>query len=114
MLLDKQNRFRNKFRYIIVNVGAIDILLERNFIDIIAEYTRLIKAILTIGLTPIITTIPNLWINNNNRNYKTIYQTLLMFNQYLLNNYRDEYKLLDLHTCFSEPRNYFPTIFYHK
>ncbi|XP_055326669.1 maternal effect protein oskar-like [Sitodiplosis mosellana] len=114
LVLDKQNRLTSQCRYLIVNVGAIDVLLQRNFIDIISEYARLIRAILTIGLTPIITTIPNLWINSNNPNYKTIYQTLLLFNQFLLSQYGDGYKLLDLHSCFSDHRKHFPSIYYHN
>lgn len=97
LVLDKQNELTRKYRYLIVNVGAIDILLERDFVDIIAEYARLIRAIITIGLVPIITTIPNIAINRNNKNVKTIYQTLLLFNQFLVNTYKDGNLLVDLH-----------------
>lgn len=114
LILDKQNRFRSKYRYLIVNVGAIDILLERDFVDIIAEYSRLIRAILTIGLKPIVTTIPNMLMSVNNKNSKTIYQTLLLFNQFLMNTFRDGYSLLDLHSCFIERNQRLSATYYHK
>lgn len=114
LVLDRQNLLRTKYRYLIVNVGAIDILLERDFIDIIADYARLIRAILLIGLTPIITTIPRIWINSNNKNYKTIYQTLLLVNQFIINSYKDAYLVLDLYSCFAEPKSQFPSVYYYK
>lgn len=114
LVLDKQNHFRQNYRYLLVNVGAIDIMLERDFVDIIAEYARLIRAILTIGLQPIITTIPNIVINSNNKNHKIIYQTLLLFNQFLLNTWKDGYLLLDLHLCLSERNRRFPSAYYHR
>lgn len=79
-----------------MNVGAIDILLERDLIDIEAEYARLIKIVYAIGLRPIITTIPNIQINSNNPNEKIIRQTMLLFNNFLMNTYGYGYHFVDL------------------
>lgn len=113
LVLDKQHELQSKYRYLIVNVGAIDILLERDIVDIIAEYARFIRAILTIGLQPIITTIPYVRMNSNNRNYKPIYQTLLLFNQFLQTQFGDGYLVLNLHSCFTERRG-FPSAYYYE
>lgn len=114
LILDKQHQFTTKYRYIIVNVGAIDILLEKDIIDIFAEYARLIKAISMIGLQPIITTIPNIIVNSNYPNKKIIYQMLLLFNQFLLNTYSDGYLLLDLYSHLTECNDKLPTVYYHR
>lgn len=113
LVLDKQNQFRSKYRYLIVNVGAIDCLLERNIIDIQAEYARLIRAIEMIELIPIITTVPKVFLNHNNKNYTAIFQTLLLLNQFLLSTYTGEYLLVDLYPCFTERKRRFPAIYYH-
>ncbi|XP_031626307.1 uncharacterized protein LOC116342729 [Contarinia nasturtii] len=114
LVLDKQYNFRAKYQYIIVNVGAIDILLERNIITIMAEYARLIKAITTIGLDVIITTVPNIRINTGKPNYKVIYQTLLLFNQFLMDTYSQGYLFIDLHLQLTKANDKLPVLYYHN
>lgn len=89
MVFDNQNHFKAKFRYILVNVGALDILMGRELVDIIADYGRLISAIEMIGLVPIITTLPNIYCNPNNLQRKYIYQMLLLFNRFLMSTYQE-------------------------
>lgn len=101
LICDKQEELTAKYTYLIVNVGAIDILLERDLIDIEAEYARLIKMIYVIGLQPIITTIPKILINSNNPNEKIIHQTLLLFNNFLMNTYGHGYHFVDLYASLS-------------
>lgn len=91
-----------------MNVGAIDILLQRDLIDICAQFARLINAIVTIGLKPIITTIPFLCTNVNDPNNKIIYQILLLFNRFVLSTYGDGYPVIDLYSHFSEHKTKFP------
>lgn len=83
MILDKQNEFIANSPNIVVNVGAIDILLDRNLIDIQTEYARLVKAIVTIGCRPILTTVPELIVTEKNPNKKIIRQMLLLFNRFV-------------------------------
>lgn len=98
MILDKQNEFVTKCPHIVVNVGAIDILLDRNLIDIQTDYARLVKAILTIGCRPILTTIPDLLISPNNPNKKIVRQTLLLFNRFVVDLHDDGHPLIDFHS----------------
>lgn len=105
VILDKQRDFFTKHRNVIVNVGAIDILLDRNLIDIQAEFARLIKAITTIGCHPILTTIPNLLVSANNPNAKIIRQTVLLFNRFVHDLHDDGYPLIDFYSCL-QPADY--------
>lgn len=114
LLYGNQYIFATKHRYVIVNVGAIDILTERQLMDIETDYARLIHTITTIGLEPIITTIPKICINKNNKNYKCMYQTLLLFNQFLMNKYRKGYLFIDLFGRLFEPNQESVRKYYHK
>lgn len=98
MILDKQSEFKARYPNIVVNVGAIDILLNRNLIDIQADYARLVKAIVTIGCLPILTTIPDLQVSKSNPNKKVIKQMVLLFNRFMEDLYLDGYHLIDLYT----------------
>lgn len=80
-------------------MGAIDILLERNLIDIQTDYARLVKAIVTIGCYPILTTIPNILVSPSNPNGKIIRQMVLLFNRFVTDLYEDGYDLIDLYSC---------------
>lgn len=82
IILDKQSQFRANYPNIVVNVGAIDILQERNLTDIQAEYARLVKAITTIGCNAILTTIPTLQISHH-PNEKVLRQMVLLFNRFV-------------------------------
>lgn len=113
MILDKQCDLKSKYQYLIINVGAIDILLERDLIDIEAEYARLIKAVVTIGLRPIITTIPKLYTNHNNPNAKIIYQILLLFNNFLMSTFSDAYPVIDLYSSLKIKGNNADQFLYH-
>lgn len=97
MVLDKQNDFVANYPNIIVNVGAIDILLERNLIDIQTEYARLVKAIVTIGCQPILTTIPDILVSPNNLNKKITRQMVLLFNRFVADLCENGYHLIDLY-----------------
>lgn len=97
-VLDKQNDFVVNYPNIIVNVGAIDILLERNLIDIQTEYARLVKAIGTIQCKPILTTIPDILVSPNNPNKKIIRQMVLLFNRFVGDLHDDGYPLIDLYS----------------
>lgn len=99
LILDRQNEFKVRHPNIIVNVGAIDILLRRNLIDIQADYARLIKAIITIGCFPILTTIPNIVVSENNPNKKIIRQMVLLFNRFIDDLIDDGHHFVDLYSC---------------
>lgn len=99
MILDKRNEFKARYPRIVVNVGAIDILLLKNLIDIQFEYARLVKGIVSIGCVPILTTIPDLRVSPNNPNQKIIRQMVLLFNRFLEDLYVDGYHLIDLYSC---------------
>lgn len=102
MLFAMQHEFVSNYKYIIVNVGAIDILLNRDLIDIEAEFTRLIKSIEILELKPIITTLPVMKIDPLNKNAKQMYQLLLMLNKYILETYNDGYLVIDLWPLFKQ------------
>lgn len=116
LILDKQSYFAQKYQYLIINVGAIDILLGEELTDIQASYARLVKAIDMIGCQPIITTIPDLHVSGNNPNGKIIRQTLLLLNRFLTITYGDRYPIIDLYSSLPRirangtNRNYY----YHK
>lgn len=98
----------------LVNVGAIDILLEHNIIDIIAQYARLIVSLSALGVQPIITTVPNIRINSGNPNKKIIYQTLLLFNQFLMDTYAfgNQYLFIDLHARLTKAKDKLPVFYF--
>lgn len=98
MILDKQNEFKTMNPNIVVNIGAIDILLLRNLIDIQAEYARLAKAIVTIGCFPILTTIPEIIVSPNNPNKKIIKQMVLLFNRFMGDLQENGYQVIDLYS----------------
>lgn len=102
MLLDRQDVFVTNYKYVIVTVGAIDILLNRDLTDIEADYTRLIRSIEILKLKPIITTLPPIKMNPFNKNFKQMYQMLLMLNKYLLETYNDGYLVIDLWSHFKK------------
>lgn len=99
LILDEQNHFTSKYRYIIINVGAIDILQGEELVNIQVSYARLVKAIDMIGCQPIITTIPDLRVSPNNPNKKIIRQTLLLLNRFLVETYGDGYPVIDLYSA---------------
>lgn len=103
LILDKQSQFKAQYTYIIVTVGAIDILMERDIIDIEADYARLVKAIHTIGLQPIITTVPRIRLNSNNPNAKTIIQSHLLFNHFLRDTFGHGFHTIDLYSTLFKP-----------
>lgn len=113
LVLDKQCHFANNYKYVIINVGAIDILLERDIIDIEAEYARLVKAIDMIGCKPVITTIPELRISENNPNKKTIQQTVLLFNRFLMDSFGDGYPVIDLYSSLRKINDGHENYHYH-
>lgn len=113
-IFDKQNVFKKCFKYILLNLGAIDILLGRNIIDIQADFARLIKAIQIIGLKPIITTLPPIRLADNHPNSKEIYQTLLIFNNFLSTMYGQNHLVVDLCHIFIEAKRVDPDKYYHK
>lgn len=80
----------------IVNLGAVDILLGHKIEDIMTHYARLIRAIVTFGWQPIITTLPKVGINKNKKDYKCTYQTLLLFNHFLICSYSANHLFIDL------------------
>lgn len=98
LILDRQNEFRARHSKIIVNVGAIDILLLRNLIDIQAEYARLIQAITAIGCVPILTTIPNIVVSPNNPSKKIIRQMVLLFNRFIDDLVANGHHFVDLYS----------------
>ena len=102
MILDKQNKFKACYPNIVVNVGAIDILLVRDISDIKTEYIRLVKAIVTIGCFPILTTIPELLVSPNNPNKKIIKQMVLLFNRFVADLCDDKYGSIDLYACLND------------
>lgn len=114
MIFDKQNTFKSRFKYIFLNLGAIDILLGRDIIDIQADFARLIKAIICIGLKPIITTLPPIRLTENHPNSKEIYQTLLIFNNFLLTMYGSNNLVVDLCDVFLKAKRVDPNKYYHK
>lgn len=83
--MDKQDQLCSEYDYLIVNIGAIDILLERELIEIEAEFANLIQIIFKVGLQPIVTTIPHVIVKNH-PDEKIIRQTLMLFNKFLMNN----------------------------
>lgn len=99
LVLNRQNEFKARHPNIIVNVGAIDILLLRNLIDIQTEYARLVKAIITIGCFPILTTIPNIIVSPNNPNKKIIRQMVLLLNRFIDDLIDDGHHFVDLYSC---------------
>lgn len=113
MVLDKQQVFRERYKYVLINLGAIDILLGRDITDIQAEYARLIKAIELIGLKPIITTLPPIRVSPQNPNAKQVYQMLLLFNSFLLNIYNDRYMIVDICDIFLQTKRTDPDKYYH-
>lgn len=97
LVTDRQDQLCSKYNYLIVNIGAIDILLERELIDIEAEFANLIQIIFNVGLQPIVTTIPHVIVKNN-PNEKIIRQTQLLFNNFLMNTYGyGTYHFIDLY-----------------
>lgn len=98
MVLDKTSHFESKYRYVLVNVGAIDILLETDIIDIQVAYARLVKAIDCVGCRPIITTLPDILVSPNNPNKKIIRQMLLLLNRFLVETFGDSFPVIDLYS----------------
>lgn len=98
LVLDKTSHFKSKYRYVLVNVGAIDILLEEELIDIEVMYARLVKAIDFVGCKPIITTLPDILVSPNNPNQKIIRQMLLLFNRFLVETFGDSFPVIDLYS----------------
>lgn len=97
LILDRQNEFKARHPKIVVNVGAIDILLLRNLTDIQAEYARLVQAITTIGCVPILTSIPNIVVSPNNPNKKIIRQMVLLLNRFIDDLVANGHHFLDLY-----------------
>lgn len=91
------NRYalKNNYKYVLVNLGAIDILLGRNVTDIQTDYNRLISKLEELKIRPIITTIPKLKANSNNPHKQFINMILLKFNQFILDEYRGKYLTID-------------------
>lgn len=80
---DRQYLFTSSSKYVIVNLGALDILIGRNITDIKADYARLIVTMRQIGLIPIITTLPPIKLDQRQLNCKEVQQSLLLFNSFL-------------------------------
>lgn len=106
--------FKSRYKYVLINLGAVDILLGRDLIDIKAEFARLIKAIEMIGLKPIITTLPPIRVSENNPNVKQTYQMLLLFNDFLMSHYHERHILIDLCTVFIHAKRENPNKYYLK
>lgn len=100
--MDKQDQLCSEYDYLIVNIGAIDILLERELIEIEAEFANLIQIIFKVGLQPIVTTIPHVIVKNH-PDEKIIRQTLMLFNKFLMNTYGNgTYHFIDLYASLFE------------
>lgn len=97
-----------------LNLGAIDILLGRDVIDIQADFARLVRAIQVIGLKPIITTLPPIRLPKNHPNTKEIYQTLLIFNNFLITMYGPNHLVVNLCDVFIQAKRIDPDKYYHK
>lgn len=113
MIFDKQNTFKERYKYVLVNLGTIDILLGRDIIDIQADFARLVRAIEIIGLKPIITTLPPIRLAEDNPNAKEIYQTLLIFNNFLLTMYSAQHTVINLCEIFLKTKRIDPDRYYH-
>lgn len=83
---------------VIVNLGSIDILLGRDLYDIKSDYKRLIQAIKKRNVLPVITTLPPIQ-HTNNKFKKIIYQTVLLFNQFLFDYFHKDFCVIDLWSC---------------
>lgn len=97
-----------------MNLGAIDILLGRDIIDIEADFARLMNAIKFIGLKPIITTLPPIRLAADHPNLKEIYQTLLIFNNFLITMYGPNHMLVNLCDVFIKSKRENRDEYYHK
>lgn len=97
-----------------MNLGAIDILLGRDIIDIQADFARLVRAIQVIGLKPIITTLPPIRLPKNHPNAKEIYQALLIFNNFLLTMYGANHLVVDLCDVFIKANRVNENKYYHE
>lgn len=95
----------NPTKHMLINLGAMDILLNRNLIDIQAEYTRLIDALCKIGIVPIITTLPPIKVSPENENRKQIKQMVLLFNSFLVDRFTGCYQFIDLWKSFHSHSN---------
>lgn len=100
-IVDSHYLFTTNSKIVIVNLGALDILLNRNLTDIQAEYMRLINAMKKIGLIPIITTVPMVKLKRQHPNKKLIKQTVLLFNAFLHETYSAGY-FIDLWHSFHQ------------
>lgn len=114
MIIDQQNFLRSQYKYMVVNLGAIDILSGRELFDILADYVRFIRAIEIIGITPIITTLPPIKLSPDHPNAKELYMTLLLFNQYIMNRFEDTHTIVDLCGPFIKAKRYSTHSYYHK
>lgn len=105
-ILDSHYLFTtNHTKHMLINLGAMDILLNRNLTDIQAEYTRLIDAICKIGIVPIITTLPPIKVSPKNANRKQVKQMVLLFNIFLVERFSGCYLLIDLWKSFYSHSN---------
>lgn len=95
----------NNTKYVVVNLGAMDILLNRDLTDIQAEYARLINAMDEIGMIPIITTLPAIKVSPKNPNRKQIKQMVLLFNNFLVDRFSGSYNFIDLWKSFYPQSN---------
>lgn len=103
-IVDSHYLFTSSSKTVIVNLGAFDILLNRDLTDIQAEYKRLISAMKEIGLIPIITTLPMIKMKDQHPNKKQIKQAVLLFNAFLHDTYHADH-FIDLWQFFHKREN---------
>lgn len=79
----------------LVNVGAMDILIGRDIFDVQNDYKLLIDRLITLNKVPIVTTLPPIFLTNEERGiWRQIYQKLQLFNRFV------EDHLQSMHTPF--------------
>lgn len=84
------------YKYALVNLGAIDILLERNITDIQADYVRLISKLENLKIRPIITTIPKIKTNAPNELKQFLSKVLpISVNDFIIHEYCNKYLTID-------------------
>lgn len=87
---------------ILINLGAIDIMLGRSIDELKRDFKLLINAMIAKKLRPIITTIPYIGAKRDNKLNHQIYDTTIKFNEFLLETYCDSFLVIDLYGAFTD------------
>lgn len=97
----------NRLRYcknikIVLNIGSVDLLHGRDFVDMRDDFTRLMQVCQERNIQVVITTLAPL---ANVLNAEGLREKFDQFNKFLIQTYSRSHKVIEIHKCMIDPKS---------